>query len=233
MQGNVKELWRYPVKSMLGEQCQALELESRGVVGDRTYAIRDINGKFGSGKSTRRFKRIDGLFRFQVQLTHDRIPSIRFPSGTTIRGDHPEIDQMLSDELGQPVTLAVEGAVSHMDAGAVHIITDGSLKGLENVAPEGTADARRFRPNIVLSTLGARPEQEILGKRIRVGSVELQVTGETERCVMVSLPQAELKPAASLLDHIAQHWNLAAGVYAAVTVPGVVGIGDKIEVLPA
>ena len=62
----VAALWRYPVKSMLGERCQSLALTARGVEGDRLYAIRDADGKFGSGKSTRRFRRIDGLFAFHA-----------------------------------------------------------------------------------------------------------------------------------------------------------------------
>ena len=62
--GRVRSLWRYPVKSFLGERCDILELETRGVVGDRRWAIRDAQGRFGSGKDTRRFRRIDGLFEF-------------------------------------------------------------------------------------------------------------------------------------------------------------------------
>ncbi|MCU5780876.1 putative Fe-S protein [Alcanivorax balearicus MACL04] len=54
--GTVSELWRYPVKSMLGERCEALRMEERGVEGDRLFAVRDTKGKFGSGKSTRRFR---------------------------------------------------------------------------------------------------------------------------------------------------------------------------------
>ena len=56
----VQSLWRYPVKSLRGETCEAVILEERGVVGDRISAIRD--SKFGSGNSKRRFRRIARLF---------------------------------------------------------------------------------------------------------------------------------------------------------------------------
>ena len=55
----VTGLWRYPVKSMLGERCQHLELDFRGVKGDRRYAVRDADGKLGSGKDSRRFRIMD------------------------------------------------------------------------------------------------------------------------------------------------------------------------------
>jgi len=64
--GIVRELWRYPVKSMRGERRERVWLDQRGVLGDRLYAVRDEAGKFGSGKTTRRFRRIDGLFRFRA-----------------------------------------------------------------------------------------------------------------------------------------------------------------------
>ena len=93
--GIVTRLWRYPVTSMLGEQCESLDVHTRGVAGDRLFAIRDTNGKFGSGKSTRRFRQINGLFGFQAVYAGE-VPVIRFPDGRTMRGDHPDIHTALS-----------------------------------------------------------------------------------------------------------------------------------------
>jgi uncharacterized protein len=58
----VSEIRRYPVKSMLGEVLAAVDVEERGLSGDRLWAVRDPDGKFGSGKNTRRFRRTPGLF---------------------------------------------------------------------------------------------------------------------------------------------------------------------------
>ena len=69
--GRVSALWRYPVKSMLGETTTYLDIDRRGVVADRQFAIRNANGKFGSGKSTRRFRRIDGLLGFTATYDGD------------------------------------------------------------------------------------------------------------------------------------------------------------------
>ena len=68
MLGRVAALWRYPVKSLLGEQRPSLDLNGRGVEGDRTFAIRNADGKFASGKNTRRFFKLDGLFALRAAL---------------------------------------------------------------------------------------------------------------------------------------------------------------------
>ena len=83
--GEIDKLWRYPVKSLLGESRTELSIDRRGVVGDRWFAIRDSNGKFGSGKNTRRFRKIDRLFELQAQYKDD-VLSITFPDGLVIRG---------------------------------------------------------------------------------------------------------------------------------------------------
>ena len=50
--GSIASLWRYPVKSMLGEELQSSVVTSRGLLGDRAYALLDVeSGKVASRKS--------------------------------------------------------------------------------------------------------------------------------------------------------------------------------------
>ncbi|MFD0488374.1 MOSC N-terminal beta barrel domain-containing protein [Saccharopolyspora spinosporotrichia] len=56
--GVVERIWRYPVKSVGGELVERADVDERGLVGDRLYAVRDAEGRFGSGKNTRRFRRM-------------------------------------------------------------------------------------------------------------------------------------------------------------------------------
>ena len=226
----IAELWRYPVKSMLGERCECLHIESRGVRGDRLFAIRDAQGKLGSGKHTRRFSRIDGLFEFQSRYRNN-VPQVRFPDGEEMSGDMPGIHEALSDALGLPVTLVREAEVSHFDSAPIHLVTSASLAWLRAALPEAGIDARRFRPNLVIEMPGSvLIEQTWIGKRLRIGEVELQVGETTERCGMAAFAQSELPKAPRVLKHITQHADLKFGVYAKVAVPGVIRMHDPVTV---
>lgn len=63
--GTIERIWRYPIKSTGGELLGEAAVDARGLVGDRLYAVRDAEGKFGSGKSTRRFRRMPGLLHLK------------------------------------------------------------------------------------------------------------------------------------------------------------------------
>ena len=230
--GIATRLWRYPVKSLRGEQCEFLDVNARGVAGDRLFALRDINGKFGSGKSTRRFRSIDGLFGFEA-VYDDNVPVILFPDGRAMRGDHPDIHAALSNTLGQPVTLAREAGISHLDAGPVHLLTTAALTWLKAAIPAVAVDERRFRPNLLIDVPGdTQIEQGWLGKTLSVGeAVRLRVSGATERCGMVAFAQAELPYDARILKCITQEAALHFGVYADVLMPGRIKRGDSVTVV--
>lgn len=228
----VVRLWRYPVKSMLGEQRAYLDLNQRGVDGDRRFAIRTVEGKFGSGKSTRRFRHIAGLFNFQATY-HDDIPDITFPDGQTMQGDDPTIHTHLSHMLGQPVTLAQEDAISHFDAGPVHLLTTAALAWLQMRLPDSVIDERRFRPNLLVDTPGATPiEHHWCGRTLAIGdTVQLRINVPTERCVMVTFAQTDLPKDSQVLRCITQDATLQFGVYADVVVPGQVKLGDHVRIV--
>jgi MOSC N-terminal beta barrel domain len=147
MIGVVAELWRYPVKSMLGERCKRLWLDQRGAVGDRLYAVRDEAGKFGSGKTTRRFRRIDGLFRFRAvyDVKHGDVPLLTFPDGTMRRGNDPTLHAALSAQLGMPLLLSREAEISYFDAGPLHPLTTASIRTLgASLTGDGRVTHGRF-----------------------------------------------------------------------------------------
>jgi uncharacterized protein YcbX len=226
--GRIEQLWRYPVKSFLGEPLGSARLDGRGVEGDRLFAVRDARGKFGSGKTTRRFQQIDGLFRFQAAWG-DGVPEIVFPGGRQISGADPRVHAVLSEELGQPVTLAREAGVSHFDAGPVHLVTTASLRWLGALLGPAV-DARRFRPNLVVDAPGDRPvEQAWRGALLRIGAgVELRVTDPTVRCVMVGFAQPGVEADPRVLRVLAAHAGACFGVYADVVTPGTVALGDAV-----
>lgn len=216
---------------MLGEACASLRVDARGIEGDRLYAVRDTEGKLGSGKNTRRLRRIDGLFGFRATSV-DGVPSVAFPDGPTMSVRDAGIHAALSMALGQPVTLDRESELPHFDSAPVHILTTASLAWLRQALPGVLADERRFRPNLLLAAEGSGPvEQQWTGRTLRIGEhVKLRITEPTERCRMVTLSQSELPEDAGILREIAQRLDAQFGVYAEVLAPGEVRVGDPVLV---
>lgn len=229
--GRVLRLWRYPVKSMGGEACTQLELDSGGVAGDRAYALRTADGRLGSGKNTRRFRQVDGLLAFGAGYGSDGA-QIRFPDGRVLDTRAPDIDAALSAALGEPVTLT-SASTAHVDAGPVHLLTSASLAWLRARLPASSIDERRFRANVVIDVAGSAPvEQSWIGRTLAFdGGARLRVEAPTERCRMVTLAQAELPDDARVLRALAEAVELMFGVYAVVEAPGRIACGEEVELV--
>ena len=110
--GSVVALWRYPVKSMMGEELNATEATDRGLLGDRAYAVVDTSdGKAATAKNPRKWPR---LFDFRATFVEParpaaKLPPVRIalPDGTTVTSDQGELDQILSQALNREVTWRV------------------------------------------------------------------------------------------------------------------------------
>ncbi len=104
--GTVQNLWRYPVKSMLGEKLDTTSVGPLGFPGDRGYAIRDEQAK-----EIRGAKKIPSLLQFSARYlespSETRIPPVEvtLPDRTTVRTDDPEANTRISHALGRAITL--------------------------------------------------------------------------------------------------------------------------------
>jgi uncharacterized protein YcbX len=181
--GSVASLWRYPVKSMLGEELDASYVDERGLLGDRSYALVDrVTGKVVSAKNPRRWGK---LFGFRASFVDSprvdrKLPGVRimFPDGKSISSQQPDAESLLSEALGEQVTLSapsgdrpsyeeywpvVEGLTSRekvtdefmpphtfFDFGVVHLLATTTLDLLSELYPEGRFEVGRFRPNIIV-----------------------------------------------------------------------------------
>ncbi|MEO5842966.1 MAG: MOSC N-terminal beta barrel domain-containing protein [Acidimicrobiales bacterium] len=105
--GVVKELWRYPIKSVRGERVERTTVAARfGVVGDRAWAVRDeIVGEIRSAK--RIAELLQCAARYVVEPSDVATPTVEItlPDGRTVRSDDPSVHRLLSGFLGRPVTL--------------------------------------------------------------------------------------------------------------------------------
>ena len=219
--GQVTGLFRYPVKSLRGEAVDALQVAKRGVVGDRLFALRSADGKFGSGKSTHRFQRMTGLLDLRA-FYDGASPMIVFPDGSVLAGDDAAVNDQLSAHAGQLVTLAREAEISHFDDSPLHLITTAGLRTLGLAI----ADAQRFRPNVVIDVPGyGFVEDRWLGRELVLGEVRLRITEGAVRCVMIGMEQAGLPERTDLLRQVGDLHHTCFGVYATVVTPGEVAVG--------
>ncbi len=108
--GSIVSLWRYPVKSMMGEELNATEVAKIGLLGDRAYALVDSSdAKVASAKNPRKWPQ---LFDFRAALADApksvvKAPSVRItlPDGTIVTSDQPDINRILSNVLKRQVKL--------------------------------------------------------------------------------------------------------------------------------
>jgi uncharacterized protein YcbX len=108
--GRVVGLWRYPVKSMMGEELNAVEVTERGLLGDRAYAVVDTSdGKVASAKNPRKWPQ---LFDFRAAFvdaprTGAQLPPVRItlPDGGSVASEHADVSPILSKVLSRKVTL--------------------------------------------------------------------------------------------------------------------------------
>ena len=109
--GSLVSLWRYPVKSMMGEELNAAEVTERGLVGDRAYALVDRStGKVASAKNPRKWGKLFDFRATFVEFPHldEKILPVRItlPDGSIATSKQHDVEQILSKVLGREVTLA-------------------------------------------------------------------------------------------------------------------------------
>lgn len=260
-ESSVASLWRYPVKSMQGEELNAADVTPGGLLGDRQFAVVDpATGKVAGAKNPRKWP---GFFYFRAAYTEPPragrpLPAVRvtMPDGTFATTDETDLPKLLSVALGREITLsaslpsatAEEYVIADddvasfdlptgtfFDAAVLHLVTTATLDRLRSLYPEGRFEPRRFRPNLIIATgpeASGFVENDWAGREIAIGEqVRLRVTVATGRCVMTTLPQGDLPKDSGILRTAAQHNNAQVGVYAEVISGGLVRRGDPVTVL--
>lgn len=137
--GIVVSVWRYPVKSMGGEKLSVAQVQSEGLVGDRSYAILDpSDGKVATAKNPRKWPT---LFTFNATCVetgpHETVSPVRItlPDGTIVTSEQADLNQVLSQALNREVQL---------------IATEqGKVQGVQSsLPPSWTARSEEYWPDI-------------------------------------------------------------------------------------
>ena len=233
----VLEVWRFPVKSLLGERLDRADIGPEGIAADRGWALFDLTTGFGLTA-----RRVPELLFAAGRLRDDGGAEVVLPDGTVTRDDGE-----LSAWAGRPVTLRpaveVRGTRRYEDPddaegedtdrwnpfdgadGAFHDNADARVT-LISTGTLGGWDRRRFRANVVLAGAG---EDDLVGHRVRLGTTELDVVRRVPRCVMTTRPQAGgIGRDTAVLKTIHRDRGGALAVGALVVRPGVVAVDDRL-----
>ncbi|MBX7448806.1 MOSC domain-containing protein [Mycolicibacterium sp. 3033] len=247
--GRVAALRRYPVKSMLGEECPRLEFGRLGVSGDRRFAfVDDETGRVATAKNPRLWRRL-----LQCSAaTGDGGVVLTLPDGREIPVD--ESAEAVSEMIGRRVHLADErsaGATversdpvdvlahgidadieaellviaqgtpggAFVDHSPVHLITTATLDAIGL----DHGQAVRYRPNIVIETPSDCPpfvENDWVGVTFGLGAIQLRGTLPTPRCSVPTLEHGSLPRSPQAVRYTLEHNRVQAGEFGVLPCAG-------------
>jgi len=256
--GKVDSLWRYPVKSMRGEELDEAFAGYSGIYGDRLFAFRSSANHKGfpyfTARDQRRLLQYRPRFRYPDKAARpinlieaesrnanpllanlaELIVDVETPDGKTLAIDDPALIEIVRTDIDQKhhVTL-MQSQRAMTDCRPVSIF---SLQSAQQLAEETGApvDKRRFRANVYVDLTSANgfAENEFVGRSVRIGSkVVITVLERDSRCMIITLDPNTGEQTPAILKKVAQAHDGMAGVYGAVLVEGMVQKGDPVEVI--
>ena len=256
--GTVESLWRYPVKSMRGEELDEVFAGFSGVYGDRLFAFSSSASRKGFPFLTAReqsemlryrprFRQPDKAARPINQSEAEKLPpgvtplyadpgdlmlDVETPAGDTLAIDDSALIDALRqgiDERHRLTLLRSERALTDCRPLSIFGVQSAQKLGEETGI---TVDKRRFRANIYLDLAEGFAEDKFVRRAIRIGpKVIVSILERDPRCMMITLDPDTGEKEPALLKKVAQAHSGMAGVYGAVLVEGMMRKGDSIELI--
>lgn len=258
--GRIESLWRYPVKSMRGEELQEAFIGFPGVYGDRVYAFRSSAAPKGFPYLTGREQETMLLYRpgfrhpertikpanlaeaeaLGTGLTpvygdfSDFMVDVETPAGERLAIDDPRLMSMLRDGIRERHELTLLRSDRSMtDCRPVSIF---SIQTMRQLSKEWgiEMDKRRFRANIYieLESGNAFGEDAFVGGTLRIGAkTAIAVVQRDSRCKMITLDPDTAQANPEVMRRLTQDHDGKAGIYGAVLVEGTIRPGDEIALV--
>jgi uncharacterized protein YcbX len=256
--GKVDSLWRYPVKSMRGEELDEAFAGYPGVYGDRVFAFKSSACPAGfpyfTAREQRKLLQYRPHFRYPdkagcpVNLTDadkmgagplsadisELMVDVETPDGKTVAIDDPLLIEMLRGGIDEKHQLTLVRSHRAMtDCRPVSIFSLQSARQLSEET-EISVDKRRFRANVYLDLVSDQSfgENDLVGRTVRIGpKVIVRVLERDPRCAMITLDPDTAERTPAVLKKVAQAHEGTAGVYGAVIIEGMLHKGDPVELL--
>ncbi|WP_420630484.1 MOSC domain-containing protein [Candidatus Leptofilum sp.] len=242
--GVVKELYRFPVKSMRGESLQEAHGFWHGLDGDRRYAFVRSDDQSGfpwlTGRQlpqmlqfTPRFAQPEDVVNSPVEVT--------LPDGRILPIHSPELNQELADAYGKPVNLIKIGRGA-FDTQVISVMSTTTVAALSEMI--GTAMTPiRFRQNIIIEPFDEQPfvEERWLDSSLVFGNqrgnmpdgLRIRLNQRIQRCVMINIDPETSEKEPAVLKTVAQTRQNCAGVLSSTERPGMVHVGDVVKLVRA
>jgi uncharacterized protein YcbX len=258
--GKIESLWRYPVKSMRGEELKEAFVGFSGIYGDRIFAFKSSGGRLGfpylTARELEEMLLYSPKFRYSNKSTmppdlmhaekqgpglnppfaefSDLSVDVSTPYGEVLPIDDFKLLRALSERVGGGHVLTL--LRSHRAMTDCRPISLFSIQTVRYFSKNiGTAvDKRRFRANIYvdLSSDQSFHENSFVGQTLRIGSkVAISIRERDPRCKMITLDPDTAESMPEILQRVLENHGGMAGVYGAVLIEGMVRVGDNIELL--
>ena len=208
----MRELWRYPIKSMKGEPLETADVRFDGIAGDRR-AIVVRNNRIITSRTHPK------LLAHAGTVGADGEPLVDLK-----RWDDPAVAQLVTDIAGVDAQLIRWNGPERFDVLPLLIATDGAIAALG-------IDHRRMRPNIVIGGVEGLAEREWEGRQLRIGTLVIQLADLRGRCVMTTFDPDTQQQDLSILRRFATEFDGTFCLNAAVAAEGVIRIGDEVELM--
>jgi hypothetical protein len=206
----VKELWRYPVKSLGGEGVEECLIGELGLTGDRLVLVHGSGGRIITSRTHPKLlalksslgedgqPRINGI-QWTAAEALDLIRAAAGPAATLLHWEGPERFDVL------PLSVATDGAIQHMQF-----------------------DGRRLRPNIIIGGVEGLAERTWPGRSLKIGLLLIHAQRLRPRCVMTTWDPDTQEQDISVLKRIARELDGVMSLDCSVVTPSVVRVGDEV-----
>ena len=230
--GMVRQIARYPVKSMKGEVMPGTTLTLQGLPEDRRYAFVQAGSRSSFPWLTAR--ELPDMLSYATSVSGSGSLEVAVkvitPEGAGLPVDSEELRQALETRSGRALFLLRDYRGSY-DVANISLISSQTVTRIA-AETETVADSRRFRPNLLVDvdSGGAFDELKWVGCILRVGrDARVAITEVDRRCMLITLDPDTGKANPRVLKCVAQNHQQSAGVYGTVLTPGEVREGDPIS----
>jgi uncharacterized protein YcbX len=209
----IEAIWRYPVKSMVGERLDAAELGRLGVPADRVAYVIDERGDTVSARTRPRLLGLSGGVDDSGAPTVNGDPS-----------DAPAVADLVQQAAGPGARLVRARSSERFDILPLLVATDGAVQ-------EAGLDVRRLRPNIVIGGVEGLAEREWEGRFLRAGDAVIGLATLRGRCIVTTYDPDTGDQDVDVLRDIRRRFGGSLALNAWVAQPGRVRVGDTVQLL--